>query len=142
MPADRNTLTLDEIRAAWDRYRSANFTHVGESSDAAGVWFWSAAHAFDFVTAGMHLDGVPAAGVDVGPKTFALKAFGALHLIPLTSIKVGSLATVQPQMTFRVDQQQACNLAEQLDAEQTLRRLVQQRFLFKAAPGGANGTLQ
>jgi len=138
MPGDRTNPTPDDVRAAWEQFRDATFMLIGDAKDCT-LWVWSAGQEFDFVAAGTHLVGVPEVKVDIGPGALALTAYGALHLVPMTSLSAGSLDVMQPEVVFQLGERQAQLRAAQRQAIDHFAQLVRERFSVKASPPSAHG---
>lgn len=124
---DATNPSLEDLRSSWAVYRAECFIRIG--FDAA--WMWSAAHDFECSRAMLHLLDTPGAAVDVGTVAIALKAFDALHIVPIVRLTTLSLEHLQPQTTFNLLDRQAELRNLQHRAEHSLEALVRARYDVK-----------
>ena len=129
---------IDQRRADWERYRAECFIRCGVTP----FWVWSAAHDFEFRISGLHLLDIPGASVDVGTHAIALTAFEQHFVVPIVRMTAESLHLLQTLACESLSQRQAELRAAQLEAERVLRDKVNQRFLYKAAPGSPGAAVQ
>lgn len=133
------------VRAAWETYRSACFIRPGP----ALIWVWSASHDFDLTPAGLHLDGLPGARLELGTHAMALllphlanPELHEWHLVPLARLTASSLAAIQPAAAVDLSQRVQALMAEQQAAQAQLSRLVNEANLWRLLPGSADGMVQ
>jgi hypothetical protein len=118
---------IDALRDEWTSYRAECFIRIG--FDAA--WMWSAAHDFECLRAMLHLLDTPGAAVDVGTVAIALKAFDAVHIVPIVRLTALSLRHLQPKANFNLSDRRAELRSLQGRAENSLEALVRARYEVK-----------
>ncbi len=79
----------------------------------------------------LHLLETPGAAVDVGTVAIALKAFDALHIVPIVRLTADSFKHLQPKVTFNLLDRQAELRNLQHRAENSLEALVRARYDVK-----------
>ncbi len=136
-----NARPVDEVRELWEFYRSATFMPVGTTVGGLTVWLWAAAYPFDFVVAGSHLAEEPSMQIDVGTKALSVIAYGALHLIPLTTLAPGALDALQSRLSFDYVARQRELLEWQQASERMLKERVSGMVETVLVQGGAYGPL-
>ena len=125
-------------RIQWEGYRALCFIRCSEEP----VWVWTAAHEFELSYVGLFLEDAPSATLDMGMRAMSFHVFDCQYLVPLERMTVKSLAHFEGVATFSPVARRSELLGAQVAAENALRGLVNQQFLFKAAPGSLNGSLQ
>jgi hypothetical protein len=129
---------IEAKQAQWDAYRKLCFIRCSLEP----VWFWTAAHEFEFCHAGLFLQDVQGAKIDMGIRAMSFHVFDCWHVVPLERMTVKSLEHLASVSNFSPVERRTELLAAQAAAENAIRGLVNQQFLFKAAPGSLNGSLQ
>ena len=124
---DVTSPSIDNVRSTWAAYRAECFIRSGFDA----VWLWSAAHDFECSRAMLHLLEAPGAAVDVGTVAIALKAFDALHIVPIVRLTADSFEHLQPMVTFNLRDRQAELRNLQHRAEHSLEALVRARYDVK-----------
>lgn len=144
----QNQTSNDEsaaIAQGWETYRAACFVRPGLPL----IWVWSAAHDFDLAPAGLHLEQVSGARIELGTHAMALllphfasPEHHEWHLVPLVRLTQASLEAIQPAAAFDLAHRVQELRAEQAAAQAALNERVKQVTLWRLLPGSLSGLIQ